>query len=167
MLPESFRNKRACCFTGHRARYLPPERAETLQSLLERCVADALAFGIFRFLAGGADGFDMLAAEAVLRCRAFAPDVELVLALPSRTQADLWSAPLRTRYDNILENASAAVYASDDDNGVFAMRTRNRYLVDHADCCIAYLTRPTGGTLYTYNYALECGLPVFNLAEAI
>lgn len=169
MLPETFINKKSCCFTGHRARYLPQAESEkdALVKQLSLCVAEAVQFGVTRFLAGGADGFDMIAAEAVLRCRAFAPQTELVLALPSRTQAAAWPAPLRARYARILAGATDANihYASECDNSAFSMCARNRYLVDHADCCIAYLTRASGGTLYTVNYALASGIPVFNLAE--
>ena len=98
--------------------------------------------------------------------RAFAPRITLVLALPSRTQADAWPASLRNRYARILENAAEVHYASDNDNSAFSMYARNRYLVDHADCCIAYCNRASGGTVYTDNYAYECGVPVYNLAEA-
>ena len=45
------------------------------------------------------------------------------------------------------------------------MKRRNRYLVDHAGRCIAYLRRMRGGTLYTVNYALDSKIPVDNLAE--
>lgn len=166
MLPDTFRNRHACCFTGHRARYLPAGGAEALRAQLEKCVLEAITLGVSSFLAGGADGFDTLSAEAVLRCRAFAPDVRLILALPSKTQADRYDDALQARYARILDGASEVHYASDCDNTAFAMRARNRYLVDHADCCIAYLNRPVGGTLYTVNYALNCGLPVYNLAEA-
>ena len=168
MLPDTFRDKASCCFTGHRAQYLPqsPLAKEALVSRLRQCVTEAVALGVTRFLAGGADGFDTVAAEAVLYCKRFAPQTSLVLALPSRTQADGWSAPMRRRYADILACASEVRYASERDNSAFAMRARNRYLVDHADCCIAYCTRSTGGTVYTLNYALERGLPVYNLAEA-
>ncbi len=169
MLPDTFMNKKACCFTGHRARYLPqaPACKEALVATLGLCVAEAIRLGVARFLTGGADGFDMIAAEAVLRSRTYAPGITLSLALPSKTQADGWPAPLRMRYARILELASDIHYASDNDNSVFSMHARNRYLVDHSDCCIAYLRRASGGTLFTVNYAITCGLPVFNLAEEI
>ena len=47
------------------------------------------------------------------------------------------------------------------------MRRRNRYLADHADCCIAYLRAASGGTLYTVRYALARGLFVYNLAQFV
>ena len=47
------------------------------------------------------------------------------------------------------------------------MQRRNRYLVDHATRCVAYLRRMKGGTLYTVNYALDSGIEVDNLAERL
>ena len=87
---------RACCFTGHRPESLPDRGNEEkrgmreLQSLLEAAVFRALESGITDFFAGGARGFDTLAAEAVLRCRETNPDVTLFLALPGRDQTEDW-----------------------------------------------------------------------------
>lgn len=172
MLPETFRNRTACCFTGHRPQNLPGggdplcPGMESLRLRLAGCVSAAIACGVRRFLAGGADGFDTMAAEAVIDSLAAHPDVRLVLALPSKTQSNAYDEAMRARYARILDHAAEAYYASERSNGALSMLTRNRYLVDHADCCIAYLKHPSGGTLYTVNYALDRGLPVYNLAEA-
>jgi hypothetical protein len=45
------------------------------------------------------------------------------------------------------------------------MQKRNRHLVDNSSVCICYLTKPTGGTAYTVNYARRSGLQVINMAE--
>ncbi|MDO4571828.1 MAG: SLOG family protein, partial [Clostridia bacterium] len=121
--------------------------------------------GVGCFLAGGAEGFDTLAAEAVIAARGDYPALRLVLALPSRSFLSRRSAAERLRAAHILHAADEAHYASDTDNSVRCMLARNRYLVEHADCCVAYLRRASGGTLYTVNYALERGLPVKNLAS--
>ena len=44
-------------------------------------------------------------------------------------------------------------------NGCYLVR--DRYMVDCADGVLAYLTRNTGGTAYTVNYAREKNVPVF------
>ena len=171
MLPEAFFEKNACCFTGHRPAGLPEGGDESgaamaaLKFALLRTVEEAARLGIVTFLAGGAEGFDLLAAEAVLACRGDYPALRLLLALPSRTHMERFSADAKLRYDRVLRAAQDIYYASEADNGFFAMHRRNRYLVDHADCCIAYLKTMSGGTFYTVNYALERGLPIFNLYE--
>ena len=46
-----------------------------------------------------------------------------------------------------------------------AIQKRNRWLVDRADCLIAYLFRDFGGAYETVKYAKKQGKPVINLAE--
>ena len=162
----------SCCFTGHRPPFLPDGGDETrpgmlrLKALLDRTVLEAAASGVRTFLAGGAPGFDTIAAEAVLALKADFPDVRLLLALPSHTQSDEYPDALKTRYERILSQASAAYYASEISNAPAAMRRRNRFLVDHSDCCIAYLTQRGSGTSYTVDYAKKRGRYVVNLAGA-
>ena len=171
MLPKAFEGKRACCFTGHRPQGLPDGGDEmgaaylALKHSLLHCVEEAVSCGVSTFLAGGAEGFDTLAAESVLVWKVrYYPKLRLVLALPSRTQAKGYSQDMQARYQRILSSADEVYYASQNSNGPHAMLARNRYLVERADCCIAYLKNMCGGTLYTVNYALELGLPVYNLA---
>ncbi len=169
-MQDPFRNKTACCFTGHRPNALPDRGDEqksgmrALSALLEETVCLALDAGVTTFLAGGARGFDMLAAETVLRCGAAVPAVRLVLALPGRDQADGWRADETARYEAIRSAADEVWYAAERCSAA-SMRARNRRLVDDSDCCVAYLRRMRGGTLYTVRYALERGVPVLNLAE--
>jgi len=164
---EAFSGKHACCFTGHRPSGLPKEQSSQftlLSAYLMEAICAAADAGVTHFLAGGAQGFDMLAAEAVLFLRETQGlPLTLALALPSKQQADRWPTPDRERYDIILSKADEVFYAGET-NDTVNMHRRNRYLVDHADCCICYLKKMKGGTLYTVNYAMECGISVYNLA---
>ena len=47
------------------------------------------------------------------------------------------------------------------------MHRRNRHLVDHSGICICDLTRNSGGTAYTVDYARRKGLCVINIARSI
>lgn len=47
------------------------------------------------------------------------------------------------------------------------MHRRNRHLVDNSGVCVCYLTKNSGGTAYTVNYAKKQGVNVFNIAENI
>lgn len=161
---------RALCFTGHRPEALPERGNEqkpgmrALKSALDAAILRALDEGFTTFLAGGARGFDLLAAEAVLRQMAKGANARLFLALPGRDQAEGWSAAETARYGAVLAAAGENVWFAADVCGPDSMRRRNRFLVDHAGKCVAYLTRMRGGTLYTVRYALENGVPVENLA---
>lgn len=171
-MQNPFDRAHGCCFTGHRPNALPESGNErkpgmrALLALLERAVARAVSDGCTEFYTGGALGFDTLAAEAVLRYRAIDPSVSLHLALPGRNQTEGWSEAQLSRYDAILSRASEVWYAADRCSPG-SMQRRNRYLVDHATRCVAYLRRMKGGTLYTVNYALNSGIEVDNLAERL
>ncbi|MBA4348352.1 MAG: DUF1273 domain-containing protein [Clostridiales bacterium] len=160
----------SCCFTGHRPDALPAhgdDSSEEMQQLLYclgRAVEAAIEDGVTNFYVGGAQGFDTLAAEYVLRQRVLRPALSLRLALPGQNQSSGWNARDKARYQAILEEADEVWYAAELCSPE-SMRRRNRYLVDQAGRCIAYLRRMRGGTLYTVNYALDSGIPVDNLAE--
>ena len=44
------------------------------------------------------------------------------------------------------------------------MFKRNRHLVDNSSVCVCYLTKDSGGTAYTVDYAEKKGLEIINLA---
>lgn len=160
-----FSGKTACCFTGHRPRLLPPPDSAcgtALKDTVSRTVRAAAAQGVTTFLAGGAVGFDTLAAEAVLALKDEGAPVRLVLALPAEDQPNKWTDSDRQRYTAILSRADETHYAALSSNPQ-AMRKRNRYLAEHADCCVAYLATTSGGTFYTVGKAMERGVPVLNL----
>jgi uncharacterized phage-like protein YoqJ len=169
-MQDLFNRVSGCCFTGHRPDALPAfgneqtEEMQTLVYLLNRAVEAAIEDGVTEFFVGGAQGFDTLAAECVLRQREAHPALSLHLALPGRNQTNGWSARDKARYAAIMQEASEVWYASETCSHE-SMRRRNRYLVDRTGRCIAYLRRMRGGTLYTVNYALDSGLAVDNIAE--
>lgn len=169
-MQDLFNRVGGCCFTGHRPSALPAfgdERTEEMQSLLyllSRSVESAIDDGVTEFYVGGAQGFDTLAAECVLQKQSAHPSLALHLALPGRNQTEGWSERDKIRYEAILQGAAEVWYAAELCSQE-SMKRRNRYLVDHAGRCIAYLRRMRGGTLYTVNYALDSEISVDNLAE--
>ncbi len=116
------------------------------------------------FGAGGALGFDTLAAQCVLSLRKRYPHIKLILVLPCTAQTKGWSKDDIAIYEEIKSQADKVVYTSHD---YFrgCMFKRNRHLVNGSSVCIAYLTQEKGGTAYTVNYAKEQGLTVINLAS--
>ena len=169
-MQDPFDRARGCCFTGHRPNALPDAGNErkpgmrALSELLTRAVERAVADGFTEFYTGGALGFDTLAAEAVLNLRQQDSSISLHLALPGLDQTEGWSTEQLRRYEKILAGASEVWYSAERCSPA-SMQKRNRYLVDHASRCVAYLRRMKGGTLYTVNYALDSGVEVDNLAE--
>ena len=119
--------------------------------------------GFTRFLSGGAVGFDLLAAEAVLEVAADYPNVELVIVRPCADQTRGWNAKDVARYEAILARANDVV-TLEPAYRPGCMQARNRYLVDRSSIVLCYLTESSGGTAYTVRYARSRGVPVLNLA---
>lgn len=148
------------CFTGHRE--IPAaersgilrEVTDTVRSLYER--------GYRTFCAGGALGFDTIAAQAVLALRKTYPDIRLHLILPCKNQAARWSAGDQTVYETIKAAADEVTYTAEEYTR-YCMHVRNRRLVDESSVCICYLKKPTGGTAYTVNYAEQKGLQIVEI----
>ena len=149
-----------CCFTGHRD--IPPEILPTLAAKLEAIVLELIADDIRYFYAGGALGFDTLAAETVLRLRDQFPQIRLILALPCHEQTRGWSTASVERYESILRRANEVIYTSEHYTRG-CMQRRNRFMVDHSAVCVAYCTHATGGSAYTLQYARKSGLRILLL----
>lgn len=69
-------------------------------------------------------------------------------------------------YEDIKRRSDKVVYVSREYTPN-CMHRRNRHLVDHSGTCICYLTRDSGGTAYTVDYARREGLHVINIARSI
>ena len=151
-----------CCFTGHRQ--LPNGDLTLFLDKLFDTVTLLVNSGVTNFKNGGAQGFDQLAALAVLKVRETNPSVRLEMILPYKRQAARWDEVYRGLYYYILAKADKIVYVSDYYYDG-CMRKRNLCLVDGSDYCIAYFKHKRSGTSQTIRLAEERGLIIFNLAD--
>ncbi len=154
--------EQTCCFTGHRVipRTTYPALSRELEAVVRRLIEEGVRF----FGAGGALGFDTLAAETVLRLRKSYPQIRLILVLPCRDQTRGWRQEDVVRYEAIKARADKVVYIGEQYTPG-CMHRRNRHLVEHSAVCVAYCTRSTGGSAYTVSYARRHGLRVLLLGE--
>ncbi len=155
---------KSCCFTGHR--FLPAEKADAIQRSLVSLIYELCEKGCREFFSGGAIGFDMMAAEAVLKLKKTFPEIMLVMALPCRDQHIRWGKAERLRYESILSSSDKIVYLCES-YVTGCMHLRNKYMVDNSELCVAYLKNKGGGTEYTVKYAYEKERRVVNLAHIV
>lgn len=153
------------CFTGHRNLSGIEQKliAIRLSNLLTVLARD---YGLRDCYAGGAIGFDTLAALTVISVKKRIPELKLHLILPCVNQEVSWNDEQKTAYYLVKEQAdSVRVLAPFFYNG--CMQIRNRELLESADLCIAYLRSgtSTGGSLNTVLQATKLGIPVINLAD--
>ncbi len=157
-----------CCFSGYRIEKMPFQdescpAASELFSALDDAIAEAAAAGFRRFLSGMSTGFDLWAAEAVLRARDTLP-VQLLCAVPFDGQADRFAPAWKRRFNRCLL-AADKVYALSRSYHAGCYAARNRFMVDASSRLICYYDGLTGGTAQTVRLARQNGLTIVNLAD--
>ena len=154
--------EKTVCFTGHRT--IPLLKKWKIEKKLKEALEALIEEGYCYFGAGGALGFDTIAAQTVLSLKKKHPEIRLILVLPCKNQTRGWEEKDVSVYESIIEQADKLVYTQEHyDRG--CMFKRNRHLVDNSSVCVAYLTEEKGGTAYTVNYANQKGVKVINVAE--
>lgn len=154
--------RKTCCFTGHRD--LPvnkiQEIAEQTAIQIRRLIVDK---GVCFFGAGGAIGYDTLAAKVLFHIRENEfPYIKVILVYPFEGYTGRWTAEQKAEYQRLLPlyDKRVCVRAPAGREGYLA---RDRHLVNESAYCIAYCTRNYGGTAYTVRYAQQHGVEVRNI----
>lgn len=153
--------EKTCCFTGHRK--IPNSEIPTIKTELKKAIIELINEGVIYYGAGGALGFDTIAAQTILELKADYPQVKLILVLPCKEQTVRWNQNDIEIYEYIKSQCDKHVYTSEHYYDG-CMHKRNRHLVDNSSYCICYLKYNRGGTFFTYNYAKKQGLNILNIA---
>jgi len=136
--------KKTCCFTGHRD--LTDCDYDKLKKTILQEICTLVKTGIEVFIVGGANGFDSLAAKCVLELKSQFQQIKLICVLPYAKE----------HIDDVFACADEMIVLSERYYRG-CMHVRNRYMVNHADYCIGYCTKTTGGTAYTLAFAKQQG----------
>lgn len=160
---------KSACFTGHRmVKGNPRALYDRLYSVLKDIVTER---GVMDFYAGGAVGFDTIAAKCVLRLRdTDHANVKLHLVLPcsNEEQTQDWTAEQKFEFRCIQQRADSVEYTSQTHDRT-CMGRRNARLVEHADtlCICYYDIAHKSGTAQTVSLAMQKDLEIINLFEAV
>lgn len=152
------------CFTGHR--HIPAEVMERLPALLREAISDLCNRGATTFRAGGAIGFDTLAALTVLDMKKLFPKIRLELILPCGNQTEHWDEESVRIYRYILAHADDARFLFDR-YMEGCMQERDRRLALGADVCLAFCACSHGGTAFTCAQAMKNGAELVNLFDLL
>lgn len=172
MKPEK---SKTVAFSGHRSfkmnagggslfdecgQYEPEATALRLRETVRGLAVD----GYTDFLCGMAEGFDLMAGEAVVEVRREFPSVRLTAVVPFPGQAVRFGGEAREIYDRVLAAADHTIvvcpeYSKD------CFHRRNDLLVNLSSVLICYYNGSCGGTQYTVKRALQTGTKVINLVS--
>ncbi len=169
MKPEK---SRTAAFSGHRTfkmgsggslfddagRQEPDAIARRLRETISRLAAG----GYTDFLCGMAEGFDLMAGEAVLAVRRDFPGLRLTAVVPFPGQAARFGGEAREIYDRVLAAADHTIVACPEYSADCYHR-RNDLLADSSSTLVCYYNGTPGGTQYTVKRALRGGSKIINL----
>ncbi len=154
-------------FSGHRPEKIKdftPDTERRIRAALHASLVEACRMGYRQFLSGMAPGFDLWAADEVLKLRETAnnPDIELTAVVPYPRFRNSFAPDAAELYDRTIGYANRTVtIAPEYHHAVF--HRRNDFLVDNASLLICYYEGTPGGTRYTVQRAARKGLRIVNL----
>ena len=102
---------RRCAFTGYRPMKMPFGYDEEcplaldFKHRLHDTIEMLILQGYRHMISGGAQGMDIMAAEAVLDLQKVYPDMTLEIAVPYEAQAAKWAAGYRARWQECIDRA--------------------------------------------------------------
>lgn len=161
------------CFTGHRPEKISgwAHSPEVVEQTIRRAVAEEIVRqseqGAEEFISGMAPGFDLWAADEVVRLRSegvISPATKLTLAIPYPHFERSFDSQHHPLYNHLVECADEVLFVSPHyHKGCYAMR--NDLLAERADTLVAYYEGTEGGTRYTLRRGQRLGRKCVNLHQ--
>ena len=158
------------CFSGHRPEKLPfninhAVSEDTFKTFIYLHIHEAYEAGYRTFITGMARGFDIIAAQTVLKYRrrfSVKDKISLIGVSPFSDEIHRLYGQDLYNYQMISESCDEMIYLRRDyKQGCF--HTRNRFMVDHSSLLICACTDPKSGTGSTIKYAMKKGLRIDNI----
>lgn len=155
-----------CFFVGDRG--LPAYRIKAIHQRMEETISELVQQGILNFFAGSEPGFEMLAAEAVIRYRMHYPDsgVRLLFIPPERSVLDGRPQAELHKIDALRQTANR-VLDPQLYPGLSTLESRRRWMADHSAACVTYFSHLQDCNSEIIQYARRGGLRVIHLAKAV
>lgn len=114
------------------------------------------------FYCGGAMGFDIIAAEEVLKLKESFKNLKLCVVVPFKNQSGTFYYDWQKRYNALLDKADEIIILSENYfSGCYFVR--NKKMVDLSSSVITFYDGQGGGTKQTLDYAARRGLEIINL----
>ena len=166
---ETDSRRRSCSFTGHRN--LTQAELSVVVPKLRSTILQLISQGVTEFHAGGAEGFDTVAAGVVHEISRSHEGIRLVLELPyEKTFGHLQPDAKEKRFYEFIKSVADEINVHGEkpkgrNEAKDSLLKRNRVLMDKSYYCVCYLKDNKGGTAYTVKYASTIDNYIINLAE--
>lgn len=134
-----------------------------LLNLISTSIDKLHADGYTTFISPVNDGFEMLAANSVIKSKEKYPDINLIVVLPSIVADSKLSSPDKYRYKRILEKADKTVIIADKE--LYPSVKLIDYIVDNSSCVLCYCDGKHYVTEQIYSLAQRENRTTINLCN--
>ena len=161
--------EKSVSFTGYRTSKILksssiPNLLEHIKGDIYTAVSQLCSEGYNTFITGMSEGFDLIAAIAVLEFKKTHSDINLIAVIPFEGQDWGYGTEDKDMYKYICDNVDSMVLTSQR-YSKDAFFKRNDYLLDNSSAVVCYYDGQRGGTMYTYNRAKKRELPIINIFD--
>lgn len=141
----------SCTFFGHRQCYVS---IEIISTVIEKLIAEG---GVSKFFVGNNGDFDVKVTQALKALKQKYSFIEyfIVLAYLPVKNISMSIAGENLIIPDGIENIHRR----------YAISYRNRWMIDHSDIVVAYITKSFGGAFQFVELSKKKGKTVYNIAE--
>lgn len=160
---------KSICFSGHRTEKIlslaktehqQVALLESIKSMLYAKITHYIDEGFSGFYIGMSDGIDLWAGEMLLELKLTQyPYLKIVAVKPFESHGNKFSLEDKRLYNQII-NIADDVVCLHQNSTKWAYFERNRYMVDHSNKLLAFISDYKSGTGYTINYAKSLNKPM-------
>lgn len=126
---------------------------------LEKTITRLISMGVTDFISGGEPGFDMMAAEKVLKKKAEGYPVRLIFVFTCKGHDNRWSKKQRDYCHPIFDSADEIVYASEEST-LNCATLQSQLMLRRSSYCVCALMRKNTGMSGIVRSALQSGLKI-------
>ena len=174
---------KAFCVTGHREKLIEPYKGNpenfditctAIKMMLDRYISGLMDEGYTTMLSGLAEGFDLWAAECMLKRKRYMENCHLIGVMPFMRHSNGFSRKNKELLRVVERYADYLVTTCDDFRVEYGRkltavtnpdvyRKRNYFLVDSSTAVIAFCNKDEfrSGTSQTIRYSMRQGIPVY------
>ena len=146
------------CYRPNKYSFISENKKVIYQKLICE-ITTCIKYGCTTYYFGGAPGFDLLSAYAVIYLKKVF-DIELICVLPYENfyHSSEFDEEWRNSYLSILPKCDEVINVSGKkENGSYSYMLRNKYMIDNSDMLICFYDGKNGGTQNTIFYAQKKG----------
>ena len=159
------------CFTGYRPFKLPFEITNSDKNYLrfykraKNLITAQIDLGNIYFISGMAQGADLILTDIILDLKKTDKNIFLECAVPFKGQCGNFTEENRILYEKAIKNCDKLTVLCNS-YSINSFIIRNKYMVDSSDIVIAVYDGKSGGTKFTYDYAIKKGKQVILLTPS-